>query len=176
MIQYIDKHASSNQLNLKELSWKTTTLFALTNADRASDLNLLDLKFRICTEEGVSLQIPGLTKMRRSGPLRVLTYMKFPDNQNVCPVATLMEYEKPIKDLRKADLDRDPLFIGITKPHKPVTSFTISRWLKNMMAYARIDVHVAEFTAHSTRAAATSAAAKAGVLIKNIVNTACQLE
>ena len=49
VIRYIEQRPLSGQLDLKELSWKLVTLFALSNADRASDLHLLDLKFRSFT-------------------------------------------------------------------------------------------------------------------------------
>ena len=143
---------------------------AITNADRASDLHLLDLNFRYFTEDGVSFQMPGLSKTRRSGPPREVLYRKFDEHQNICPVLTIREYEKRTSELRKPTPEKDPLFIAITKPHKPVVSSTISRWMKNMMAEAGIDI--SQFKAHSTRAAATSAAAKVGVPIKDILKTA----
>lgn len=146
------------------------TLTAITNADRASDLHLLNLNFRNFTEDGVSFQISGLSKTRQSGPPREVLYQKFDEHQNICPVFTIREYERRTGKLRKPTPEKDSLFIAITMPCKPVVSSTISRWMKNMMADAGIDV--SQFKAHSTRAAATSTAAKVGVPIKDILKTA----
>lgn len=53
------------------------------------------------------------------------------------------------------------LFISIRKPHNPVCSAAIARWMKTVMGSAGIDTD--QFKAHSLRAAATSAAKTAGV-------------
>ena len=53
-------------------------------------------------------------------------------------------------------------FIGHQKPYKEISGDTLSRWLKNTLDLA--GVNTAKFSAHSTRAAATSAA-KAIIII-----------
>ena len=60
----------------------------------------------------------------------------------------------------------DPLFIAIIKPHLPVTSSTVARWLKKVI----IDTSI--FKAHSVRSGATSAAANQGVTTEDILNAA----
>ena len=61
------------------------------------------------------------------------------------------------------------LFIYYVKPHKPVTSATIARWVKTVLSLAGIgDV----FTAHSTRGASASAASRAGVALSGIMEAA----
>ena len=57
------------------------------------------------TEEDISFQITGLTKMRQSGPPRSMTYRRFTHHPNVCPVITREEYKKQTKELRKQDSD-----------------------------------------------------------------------
>ena len=46
VVVYIQSMELSDKLSLKDLSWKLVTLMALTNADRASDLHALDLRYR----------------------------------------------------------------------------------------------------------------------------------
>ena len=46
--------------------------------------------------------------------------------------------------------------MGLVPPHKPVGSATIGRWTKTPLKRAGVDT--GQFSAHSTRAAATSAA------------------
>ena len=56
------------------------------------------------------------------------------------------------------------------KPHKPVSSATIARWLREVLRLAGIDVSI--FSAHSVRGASTSAAAGAGVTTNDILKAA----
>ena len=74
------------------------------------------------------------------------------------------------KNLRqKAENTPNLLFISYVRPHKPVTSATIARWVKTVLSLAGID---GVFTAHSTRTASTSAAARARVALSDIMEAA----
>ena len=113
----------------------------------------------------------GLSKTRRSGPPREVSYASFSEAEIICPVNTLKVYlQQTEKFCSVAEDGSNPLFIAIRKPHKPVTSATISRWMKNLMEQSGIDVE--QFKPHSVRAAATSAASTLGVSIKDILKTA----
>lgn len=170
VLDHIKNMPPSNELRLTELAGKLAMLMALTNADRASDLHLLDLNLKQVFSHGVRFQIAGLSKTRRSGPPREVTYFSFKECEAICPVATLEVYERRTADLRATDRDANPLFIACVKPHKPVTSSTISRWVRNLMQASGVDVST--FKSHSTRAASTSAATSLGVSVKDIMKTA----
>ena len=171
VLSHIKDMPSSPQLPLQKLSWKLATLMAVANADRASDLHLLDINFMQITEEGVTFKVPGLSKTRRSGPPREVTYTRFREADIICPVTTLRAYLDLTEKLRLAAEDGSkPLFIAVRKPHKPITSATISRWMRSLMAESGIDVD--QFKPHSVRAAATSAASNLGVSIKDILKAA----
>ena len=58
----------------------------------------------------------------------------------------------------------DTLLIGTVKPHKPVTSSTIARWLRTVLEKSGIDISI--FKAHSVRRAAATAASMGGITIK----------
>ena len=64
-------------------------------------------------------------------------------------------------------MTRASLFIFFIKPHAPVSSATISRWLKSVLALAGVDT--ASFQGHS---AASSAAKKLGVSSAEIMKVA----
>ena len=64
--------------------------------------------------------------------------------------------------------DTDQLLIGYQKPHKPVSTNSISRWIKTDLTNAGIDTGV--YKAHSTRAAVVSAANKKQVPIDTILS------
>ena len=164
VIGHIRSRPPSKDLDLKELSCKLVTLLALANADRASDIHLLDLQYATYREDRVIFQIAGLNKTRRSGPPREVSYVCFPECPNTCPIETLRIYEQRTQPLRG---DATSLLVACVKPHKPVATSTISRWIKNMLEQAGIHDN-----AHSTRSAATSAAFAAGMLVKNIIDTA----
>ena len=84
----------------------------------------------------------------------------------MCPVHSLEEYLARTKPLRKDT----QLFISIIKPHGPVTSSTVARWLKEVLSNAGIDTSI--FKAHSVRGASTSMAAKMGVTVETILGAA----
>ncbi|KAI8518935.1 hypothetical protein Bbelb_021920 [Branchiostoma belcheri] len=56
------------------------------------------------------------------------------------------------------------------RPHRPVGSATLARWVKSVLGTAGVDT--ATFSAHSTRGASTSAAAAAGVSLHSIMKAA----
>jgi integrase len=50
--------------------------------------------------------------------------------------------------------------VSVRPPHGPVTANTIARWIKNILKGSGIDTNT--FSAHSTRSAAASEAARDG--------------
>ena len=169
VINYLHSLGPSEHLSLKNLSLKLVVLMALTSANRSSDLHALDLNFRRYTPEGVNFVLPTLTKTGRSGPPKESFYCKFKE-VILCPVHTLQIYEQHTENLRIKDSNENRLFISFQKPHKPVCSSSIARWMKTVLAYAGIDTD--HFKAHSTRAAAASAAKSAGVSLRDIMSMA----
>ena len=94
----------------------------------------------------------------------------FSPNRRLCFVKYLKHYEKVTNNLQqKAENTPNLLFISYVKPHKPVTTATIARWVKRMLSLAGID---GVFTARSARGASTSAAARAGVALSDIMKAA----
>ena len=65
---------------------------------------------------------------------------------------------------------RTPLFVSFIEPHAPVSSATISRWLKSILALAGVDT--ASFQGHSVRSPASSTAKKLGVSSTEIMKVA----
>ena len=65
--------------------------------------------------------------------------------------------------------DSHRLFLSVVKPHLPVTSATIGRWLKDILRKAGV---APEFTGHSTHLTSVSIAFDKGVSIEDIMKTA----
>ena len=90
--------------------------------------------------------------------------------KKLCPVACLDSYVGRSKAWRGVGNRPQPLFLSFQAPHKPVSSATIGRRLKDIMKEVGIDVDT--FKAHSTRGAVSSAARDRGVSIQEILRTA----
>ena len=64
------------------------------------------------------------------------------------------------------------LLISFKKPHRKVTSDSVSRWIKLVLKLANIDVINNSIKAHSTRSMATSIASFSGMPINQIMEAA----
>lgn len=101
-IKSIGPHFS---LSLRLSSTKLTTLLPLTAPDRSLDLAKRDSRFQTFCPERVSFKLPGLFKTSHPGQDPKLSFhASFSDDQDLCPVACLREYEARTKDFRPIDL------------------------------------------------------------------------
>ena len=76
-------------------SQKTALLMSLVEASRTSELQALDLCFRVFKPEGVIFRLPSLTKKRVTGaPPKELFFASFPSNPKICLVSCLRVYER----------------------------------------------------------------------------------
>ena len=89
----------------------------------------------------------------------------------LCPIATLETYISVTSSFRGSNPSKQSqLFLALNQPHPPVSSSTISRWIKSLMMSAVINT--AFFSAHSTRAPSSSAARKARLPLAEIMKSA----
>jgi len=118
----------------------------------------------------VSFLVQDLLKTSRPGkpPKRVVCYA-FPENTSLCVVTTLNEYLKRTKPFRfwRKEEGADRLFLSFRRPYKPVQASTLARWIKMVLVRSGVE----GYTAHSTRGAATSAAANR-LEVRDILETA----
>ena len=97
-------------------------------------------------------------------------FLSFAANHRLCPVTALRAYEKKTRDRREGK-DHPQLLISLIKPYNPLVSTpTIARWLKAILAKVGIDTYI--FKAHSISGACTSAAASAGMTTNDILKAA----
>ena len=168
VLHHIGSHCLDHSLTLKQLSLRTVMLLALTRPSRSADLAKLSLKGHRNTPEGALFIPTALAKQSRPGrDIKEFFFPKFTGNEHLCPVRSLNLYIERTRELRG---DNEQLFISFIKPHHPVSSPTIARWLKLIMESAGIDTSI--FKAHSVRSASTSAAAMQGVTTEDILNAA----
>jgi len=145
---------------------------ALVGASRVSELQALDLRYRVYRPEGVSFQLPTLGKKRKAGaPPKQFTFGAYPNDNRLCVMRCLQQYEATTLQHRENSPEISQLlFLSYIKPHKPVTSQRIANWLKDILGKAGIDTSV--FKAHSVRGASSTAASMKGVPIEDILCTA----
>ena len=165
VVDYIKALPDDNDLTLKMLSWKLTTLLALTAASRASEISYLDLQFLQRHSSGYTFHIAKNTKICKPGkPRPVLTFQRFSESPKICVCTVIENYIIRTSLLRN---EENLLLISHVKPHKAVKSCTISKWIVGMLGLSGIDTST--FKAHSTRAASTSKASDLGVPLSEIV-------
>ena len=168
VLTYLDKQSVDESLPLKLLSQRTAMLLALTRPARSADLSKLDISRFRKTPEGAIFSPVVLAKQSRPGRgLKEFFFPRFPENPRLCPVVSLELYLERTKPLRT---NASQLFISFVKPHLPVSSSTVARWLKDVMGAAGIDI--SNFKAHSVRGASTSAAASRGITTEEILEAA----
>lgn len=172
MVNHIVSLGPNEQLPIKLLSYKLVALLALTCPDRASGLSARDLRFRQFLPDGVHFKLAELTKNIRVGqPPKTCFHASYPDNLLLCVCACLREYESRTHGWRPTDPNQpDKLFLSYVKPHKPVSSGTLSRWMKEFMHLSGIDTSI--FKGHSIRGAVATEASKQGFSIQEILDFA----
>ena len=94
----------------------------------------------------------------------MLIFQAYAPDKRICVKHYLDIYLNRVKLIRT-----DSKLLISYKTHKPVARTTISRWLRTVLSLAGIGD---QFTGHSTRAAATSAAHDAGVPMEDIMRSA----
>lgn len=169
VLDFISNLPPNDDLSLKSITLKLATLLALTTAQRVQTLSKINVKNIILNDVGASIKIPDRLKTSGGGRYQPnLAIPAFSQNQKICPVHTLKSYLQKTEEIRGPN--EETLFITFKKPHHKASPQTISRWIKQTLMESGINTNI--FTAHSTRHAATSAAASRGVDVETIRRTA----
>ena len=116
----------------------------------------------------VTFTIRKLLKQSKPGNTGLTLNLKgYPPDRRLCICKLLKHCLFCTKTLRK---NSKQLFISYRKPHEPVGKQTISRWICDVLHKAGVDTSL--YKAHSTRAAASSAALDKNVAVSDILATA----
>lgn len=154
-------------LNLKNLTLKVVMLLALGSAYRVQSLSLIKLNNIKLNNDGMEITITDRIKTSRPGSKQPKAFFPFFNDEVLCIAKTTQAFIGRTQPLRG---NEQTLLISFRRPHKKVGAQTISRWLKETMRAAGINK---EFTAHSTRHAATSKASERNLDINIIKSAAC---
>ena len=170
MLDYYTKSKENNELTLKELTMKFVMLLMILGGRRKQAIVAIEIENVIITEDKLLLLPNKTLKHSKPGrPLECLSYKRFMENTNLCVVHCAEEYLKRRKLLVNGDTHK--LLITYGKPHREASSDTVSRWIKNELSNAGIDINI--YKAHSCRAATASKAKDIGVPINEILKQGC---
>ena len=137
-------------------------LVTLLSGQRCQTVHALTLSCMKQTNNHIIFELN--TPLKTSRPL---SFKSCPDEKLLCVVTCLKQYLQKTNQVRDGN---DKLWLSFYKPHKPVTKDTIARWIKTVLGKAGIDT--SSYTAHSTRAASTSAVSSANLPIDIIMKVA----
>lgn len=168
-----------SETSLKLLTWKTCFLVAITTFRRCSDLQSLQLGEGSAnvTKQGVTFRRIGLSKQDRPNHFSKNIFVPaLPHNKLLDPKRALTYYLKKTEVFRRNDKGEDTvkLFLARKKPHKPVTSQTISRWLVELIqfCYKQENKVPGKVKGHSTRSIGPSWALFRGASLQQVMETA----
>lgn len=160
---------SSSQLDIKLLSWKLVMLVALASACRSSAISYLNCKYMKQQGPNILFELPRGTKICcPCSETRKIVFDSFSKDENLCVVSCINEYLRKTQEWRDIDdkIDRSWLILSLVKPHHPMSTSSIARWLKETIRKAGIT----NFTAHSIRSASTSKDKRMGLSTKDIID------
>lgn len=168
VITFLGKWENS-QITLQQLSYKVATLLALITGQRIQTISLIRISNFLENSSGIQILITDQIKTSNNNKLQpCLQIPFFMENPSICPATAIKHYLDLTKGKRSAS--HDYLFITHRAPHGPATKQTVSRWIKNTLKLAGVDINI--FKPHSVRHASTSAARKTGIPMESIMSTA----
>ena len=140
-------------------------LLALATFLRVSEIASIDFSSVKQSDTRIVFSLSELRKWQRTGSLQSFS-LKLLEDDLICPARTILEYIRRTADVRG---NCTSLFISTVSPYKAVTSSTISHWIKEFLSKSGVD---SNFSAHSTRSAASSAASRVGIPVDSILRMA----
>lgn len=154
VLEHLKTLHPAESLSLKLLSLKLVMLLAILSGQRCQTIHALTTKDMKASNDRVMFIVNDLLKTTKPGKeCTKVEFLSFDEDPRICVVRYLSEYLKRTQNLRH---DHHKLLVSYQKPRRPVSKDTVSRWLKMELKLAGIDTST--FSAHSTRAASTSAA------------------
>ena len=162
--------SSSQQKWLEDINiminWKTVYQLS-SQCTKSTKLIAFNFKFlhrRLSTNK-------FLKKISVGQNLKTSFHASFQENSNLCVVKCLKEYELRTLGFRPlVPSQPNKLLLPYIRPQKPISSASLSRWLKDLISQAGIDTSI--FKAHSVRGASSSATYEMGVSLQDILDLA----
>lgn len=162
---------NNEEISLEYLTYKLAILLALASGQRVQTLSLIETHNIKKLDKTIEIRIPHRIKTSGKNKLQPIIVLPFyTQDSRICVATTLLYYLNITKDLRSNATECNNLFLTFKKPHHNATTQTISRWIKKIMQESGVDI--SQFSSHSTRHAATSAAFRKGISLDTIRSAA----
>ena len=150
-------------LPLKDLSGKLVILLCLLSGQRDQTVQASNIKDMLLERGKCTFFIKRPMKTTKPGfNQSPIAFSEYSSNSKICIVTTINHYLEITKDLRITD----QLIISYKKPHKAVTTSTISRWCKVILEKTGIDID--KYSLDSTRSVSSSKANIKGLSLSEI--------
>ena len=157
VFNFIRNQQRVEDLSLKALTLRLTFLLCLLSGQRRQTIQVLRLDQMNVTPNAYTFKI--INKLKQTRPRyhqKPLVYEKYVSEPTLCIYSHLTRYLELTASLRG---ETKQLLISFNRPYRPVSADTISRWCKDFLKKAGVDI--SKYKGHSIRAASTSYAANA---------------
>lgn len=155
LLSILKPWAPIEELNLRSLTKKVCCLLLITTCQRLEFLYKMNVPNIVCQADKIVINFDTPLKHQRVPEPFIIEAYKA--DISLCPVHCLKIYLQKTKQLRT---EMPPVFIVPRPPYSPASRDTLSRWLKETLQLCNVDTN--KYTAHSYRAAATSAKKRGG--------------
>ncbi|CAH3141537.1 unnamed protein product, partial [Porites evermanni] len=157
VLEHLKTLHPAETLSLKLWSLKIVILMAVLSGQRCQTIHALTSKDMKTSNNKVMFIVNDLLKTSKPGKeCTKLEFQSFDEDPRNCVVRYLSEHLGIQRDTKNLRHDHHKLLVSSQKPHRPVSKDTVSRWFK--MGFKLTGIDSSTFSAHSTRAASTSAA------------------
>ena len=168
VLNYLRQLSPAKDLPLKSLTLKVCMLVALVSGQRVQTLKKLRIDSLTIKASSIIICVKDLLKQSRPGNTGcVVKLLAYPPERKLCVYTYLKQYLSQTKLLRGSEKQ---LFVSYKRPHNPVSTDTLARWLKVVMSAAGLNTDI--YKAHSTRSASTSAANEMQIPVEDILKAA----
>ena len=138
---YFESLPANSELTLKCLLEKLTVLLLILNEQRKKNLLAIDIdNVKIYEDKLIILPNSSLKHTKPSRPLHATVYHKYNGNPKLSVVECAKLYIEIRNELVPSEIKQ--LLVTYEKPHKAASDDTISRWNKNTISSAGIDIAV----------------------------------
>lgn len=165
---YLKSLGESKSLDLSTLLKKTCFLVALVCCKRPACLyNMQKVQgYWDLSMSGLRCQTLGMSKTEMHNVAPPILIEPFSEDPALCPVYHMVRLDKKLDKLRGKDVVR--FWLSSKKPHNPVTTQTICKWLSSII----IASGAVSGTARDVRSVGSSTAMQAGIDLGRILQAA----
>ena len=165
LLLYLANWKVTSTSPLKDITLKLITIMAWASTQRLHTLSLIDVRHIKFYPSPTYLYIFDDLKVARQRQHFVITLPSLSDKDPLQKIEILQLY---LENTRIVLLDKHhKSFLSWRPPHKPVTTDTLARWIREVMQAAGINIKA--FGAHSVRGASASFALNQHASIESVL-------